>query len=113
MRDEKKSVVANALHKAIDKAFPSRGTRMHSGLLMLSGGLDSVALLVNLLEETDQKLHVHHIEIQNFENRLRAENDALERVLTYCREHYRGSNDLGGRERGRVCYWHGGGRTGG
>jgi 7-cyano-7-deazaguanine synthase in queuosine biosynthesis len=56
---------------------------------MLSGGLDSVALLVNLLEETDQRLHAHHIQIQNYERRSQAEGHALERILAYCRAHYR------------------------
>jgi 7-cyano-7-deazaguanine synthase in queuosine biosynthesis len=82
-------VVAAALHKALDRAFPRPATRRRTGLVMLSGGLDSVALLVNLLQETDQQLYAHHIELQNFENRRRAENEALEQVLAYCRRHYR------------------------
>lgn len=81
--------VANALHKAIRTAFPSSGTRTPAGLLMLSGGLDSVALLVTILEQTEQRLHVHHIELQNFENRAQVENEAVQRVLAYCRAHYR------------------------
>jgi 7-cyano-7-deazaguanine synthase in queuosine biosynthesis len=56
---------------------------------MLSGGLDSVALLANVLAETNQRLHVHHIEIQNYEARQHAENDALQPVLAYLRQHYR------------------------
>jgi len=82
-------VVASALHRALDRAFPAQAGRTLSGLLMLSGGLDSVALLANLLQETEQRLYVHHLEIQNFENRQRAENAALEQVLAYCRAHYR------------------------
>ncbi len=62
---------------------------MYSGLVMFSGGLDSVALLANLLQETDQALHVHHIEIQNYENRAQAENDAVRRTLAHFRQHYR------------------------
>jgi 7-cyano-7-deazaguanine synthase in queuosine biosynthesis len=81
--------VAKALHRALHKAFPSRSSRKLSSLLMLSGGLDSVALLVNILEETDQWLHAHHIEIHNFENRVEAENDAMQQTLAYCRKHYR------------------------
>ena len=56
---------------------------------MFSGGLDSVALLANLLQETEQSLHAHHIEIQNYENRARAENDAVRRTLAYFNGHYR------------------------
>lgn len=55
-------------------------------LLMFSGGLDSVALLWNLLQHTEQKLHVHHIEICNFENRDRAENMAIDRVMEYVKD---------------------------
>lgn len=83
------NAVANGLQQEIVRAFPGQKLRAHSALLMLSGGLDSVALLVNILQETNQTLHAHHIEIQNFENRRQAENDALHRILAYCREHYR------------------------
>jgi 7-cyano-7-deazaguanine synthase in queuosine biosynthesis len=81
--------VANGLQKELDRAFPGQSSRSHSALLMLSGGLDSVALLANILQETSQTVHAHHIEIQNFEDRRQAENDALHRILAYCREHYR------------------------
>ena len=82
-------IVTNALRKTLNRAFPSRSGRVYSGLLMFSGGLDSVALLANLLQETEQSLHVHHIEIQNYENRAQAENDAVRETLAYFREHYR------------------------
>jgi 7-cyano-7-deazaguanine synthase in queuosine biosynthesis len=58
-------------------------------LLMLSGGLDSVALLANLLAETPHHVHAHHIEIDNYEQRTRAENEALTKVVAYCKHHYR------------------------
>jgi hypothetical protein len=85
----KNRVVADALHKTLRRAFPSVSGRVYSGLLMFSGGLDSVALLANLLQETEQSLHVHHIEIQNYENRAQAENDAVRRTLAYFHQHYR------------------------
>ncbi len=81
--------VANALKREVRKALPCTKQRRHSALLMLSGGLDSVALLANVLAETDQRLHVHHIEIQNFEDRRDVENQALEGVLAYLRKHHR------------------------
>jgi hypothetical protein len=81
--------VANAIKGEVRRALPGSGPRRHSALLMLSGGLDSVALLANVLTETDQRLHVHHIEIQNYENRLEVENEAVAAVLAYFREHYR------------------------
>lgn len=56
---------------------------------MLSGGLDSVALLANLLEHTDHEIHAHHIEISNYEKRADIENKTLDKVLQYMREKYR------------------------
>jgi hypothetical protein len=82
-------VVADGLFRTLDRAFPQGSRRVYSGLVMFSGGLDSVALLANLLQETDQTLHAHHIEIENYENRARAENDAVRRTLAYFRQHYR------------------------
>jgi len=83
------SAVANALKREVRRALPATSPRRHSALLMLSGGLDSVALLANVLAETEHRLHVHHIEIQNFENRRQVENEAVDLVLAYLRQHYR------------------------
>ncbi|MFX0139569.1 MAG: hypothetical protein ACFFDN_38360 [Candidatus Hodarchaeota archaeon] len=81
-------VVANTLHNTLERVFGAENWRELSGLLIFSGGLDSTALLVNILEETNQRLHVHHIEIQNFENRAQVENDAVKKILVYCKQHY-------------------------
>tara|TARA_Y100000310_G_scaffold338337_1_gene427689 strand:- start:176 stop:793 length:618 start_codon:yes stop_codon:yes gene_type:complete len=56
---------------------------------MLSGGMDSVAALVWMLENTEDFLHVHHVHLQNRENRATAEQQAIEQILPYLREHYR------------------------
>jgi hypothetical protein len=88
-KEPKSRAVANALQQEVRRALPAASSRRYSALLMLSGGLDSVSLLANILEETDHSLHTHHIEIQNYENRLQAENEALQAVLAYCRERYR------------------------
>lgn len=58
-------------------------------VLMLSGGLDSVALLVNLLAATDHEVHAHHIVLDNVEGRAGAENEALEAVFAWTDEHLR------------------------
>lgn len=55
-------------------------------LAMLSGGLDSVAM-THLLLKSNQKIHIHHIEIQNQENRATAETVAVNNVLNYFRTH--------------------------
>lgn len=55
-------------------------------LAMLSGGLDSVAM-THLLLKSGQKIHIHHIEIQNQENRASAETVAVNNVLSYFRTH--------------------------
>ena len=52
-------------------------------LTMLSGGIDSVAMAYMLLQK-GEKLHIHHVEIENEENRAIAENVAVKNVLEYC-----------------------------
>ena len=56
---------------------------------MYSGGLDSVALLANVLAETDRQVHVHHIDIVNRDGRSAVENIAVEKTLDYIRREYR------------------------
>jgi 7-cyano-7-deazaguanine synthase in queuosine biosynthesis len=58
-------------------------------LVMFSGGLDSTAMLVKLLDETADELRVHHIRMVNKEGRERAEQRAVEAIVAYCRRHYR------------------------
>jgi hypothetical protein len=52
-------------------------------VLLLSGGLDSVALFVNLLAATEHEVHAHHIELDNLERRAGAENQALDRIRSW------------------------------
>jgi hypothetical protein len=80
--------VAKVLQTSFERArLPvGRPARM---LLMLSGGLDSVALLTNLLESTEHEVHAHHIVLDNFEDRAGAENAALERLRAWCDDHLR------------------------
>jgi len=56
---------------------------------MFSGGLDSTAMLVKLLEETKEELRVHHIRMVNKEGRDGAEQAAVERIVGWCRDRYR------------------------
>ena len=56
---------------------------------MFSGGLDSTAMLVKLLEETKDELRVHHIRMANKEGRADAEQVAVELIVAWCRDHYR------------------------
>jgi 7-cyano-7-deazaguanine synthase in queuosine biosynthesis len=56
---------------------------------MFSGGLDSTAVLVRLLTETDDELRVHHIRMVNREARADAEQDAVEAILESCSARYR------------------------
>ena len=60
-------------------------------LALLSGGIDSVAMCYMLLQQ-GHKLHIHHIEIENEENRAIAESIAVKNVLDYFwnREWYKG-----------------------
>ena len=58
-------------------------------LVMFSGGLDSTAMLVQLLTEAQDELRVHHIRMANREQRAAAEQTAVERIVAWCRERYR------------------------
>jgi len=58
-------------------------------LAMFSGGLDSTAMLVKLLEETPDELRVHHVRMANRESRADAEQAAVEGIVAWCRERYR------------------------
>ncbi|MGQ0653622.1 MAG: hypothetical protein ACT4P4_15360 [Betaproteobacteria bacterium] len=58
-------------------------------LVMYSGGLDSTAMLVKLLEETRDPLRVHHIRMDNREGRSGAEQIAVNAVLPALRARYR------------------------
>ena len=58
-------------------------------LVMFSGGLDSTAMLVKLLEETPDELRVHHVRMANRESRADAEQAAVEGIVAWCRERYR------------------------
>lgn len=58
-------------------------------LVMYSGGLDSTAMLVKLLAESEEELRVHHIRLANRERRADAEQAAVERIVAWCRDRYR------------------------
>lgn len=55
---------------------------------MFSGGLDSTAALWHVLNHPDKygEIHVHHIHIQNVENRWRAEAEAVNAIYAYLRQ---------------------------
>jgi hypothetical protein len=55
-------------------------------VVMLSGGMDSVATLVKLLKETDDEIMVHHIKLVNNENRHHAEALAVRKIVPYLRK---------------------------
>lgn len=82
--------VAEGIRRALERGYSaSDPARPLGSLLMFSGGLDSTALLANLLTATRHRLHVHRIEIANFENRHPMENNAAKRIIDYCQTHYR------------------------
>lgn len=81
--------LADALDKSLKSARTSQSRNDIKSIVMLSGGLDSVALLGTVLAETNQHVHAHHIEIRNFENRAEVENRVTPKIVEYCRKHYR------------------------
>ena len=58
---------------------------------MLSGGVDSVALLKKLLEETDEDIYAHHFHLKNFEdyNFRKAEAKAIRKIVPYMKKNFR------------------------
>ena len=58
-------------------------------LVMFSGGMDSTAMLVKLLTQSEDELRVHHIRMVNREGRAGAEQQAVEAILAWCRRRYR------------------------
>lgn len=58
-------------------------------LAMLSGGLDSTAMLVRLLTETSDELRVHHIHMRNREGRADAEQSAVDSIVEWCQRRHR------------------------
>ena len=80
--------VGRAVITALSKV-PLTNTRPTRVVLMYSGGLDSVALLANLLSATDHEIHVHHIVLDNGERRAGAENQAVAATYEWCRAHLR------------------------
>ena len=56
---------------------------------MYSGGLDSTAMLVKLLAESQDELRVHHIRLDNREGRAAAEQHAVEKIIAWCRSRFR------------------------
>ena len=52
-------------------------------------GLDSTAMLVQLLSESEEELRVHHIRMANREERAEAEQAAVERIIAWCAQRYR------------------------
>lgn len=58
-------------------------------LAMFSGGLDSTAMLLKLLTESTDAVRVHHVRLVNREGRAKAEQDAVESIVAWCRKHTR------------------------
>lgn len=52
-------------------------------LLMLSGGIDSAYVLYHFLKDTDQDIHVHHVNLLNKEGRAKYEKEATVKVMNY------------------------------
>ena len=57
---------------------------------VLRGGAARIRLAgAKLLAETKDELRVHHIRMANKEGRADAEQAAVERIVAWCRDHYR------------------------
>jgi tRNA(Ile)-lysidine synthase TilS/MesJ len=52
-------------------------------LLMFSGGLDSTAALLTLLQDKENIVHLHHLRLVNQENRIKAEDIAVDIIVEH------------------------------
>lgn len=80
--------VKQALDICLHKNY-FKGNDKETAIVMYSGGMDSVSLLWNLLEHTEQDIHVHSIHIDNSEGRVKAEAKAIENTINYMRKNQR------------------------
>ena len=80
--------VKQALDICLNKNY-FKGSKNESAIVMYSGGMDSVSLLWNLLEHTDQDIHVHSIHIDNSEGRVKAEAEAILNSINYIKKNQR------------------------
>lgn len=80
--------VKQALDICLNKNY-FKGTEKETAIVMYSGGMDSVSLLWNLLEHTEQDIHVHSIHIDNSEGRGKAEAEAIRKTINYMKKHQR------------------------
>jgi len=93
----------NLLEKQIE-SFNKNGSksskflRKKSAVLMFSGGIDSTALLKELLVETDESLYVHHIHLKTggWENRdyprYKKEAESVRKIVPYMKKTFRNFN---------------------
>ena len=58
-------------------------------LLMFSGGLDSTGALWQLLQNKENKVHIHHLHLINKEKRAEVEKLAVKNILSYISKQYR------------------------
>ena len=77
--------VKEAINQTLQKNY-FRGTKNEKAIVMYSGGMDSVSLLWNLLEHTEQEIFVHAISIQNSEGRFKAEAKAVQESINFMKK---------------------------
>lgn len=83
------TAVRDAIWDTLKQRYPVPDDYKVRSMVLVSGGMDSVALLAGLLQHTQHEIHAHHVEIHNLEGRADIEKAALNRCLDYMRQHYR------------------------
>jgi 7-cyano-7-deazaguanine synthase in queuosine biosynthesis len=58
-------------------------------LLMLSGGLDSTGALWQLLQNSEHKVHIHHLYLLNKQKRAEVEQRSVKNILSYISKSYK------------------------
>ena len=78
--------------QGIDVAFEYhgfKGSKNEKTLMLYSVGMDSVSLAWNLLEHTEQDVHIHAIHLHNRENRINAEAIAIKDSIEFMQQNQR------------------------
>lgn len=85
----KNSAVRNAIPLYLQNRFNFGEGIVPKSMVLVSGGLDSVALLSAVLNYTKHEVHAHFVELHNPENRAAAEKIAVHKCIDYLSRHCR------------------------
>ena len=85
--------LSNSINETLLKLLKARRISIDNeqlnSMVMYSGGADSLSLAKSVLETTNHKVVLHHVVLQNPENRDKFELDVIEAQLEYLKKNFR------------------------